>query len=377
MGGGEKLEFWRSFFRDLEHDLWTVIDRGIAIAAADYPDKLRERRDGIAEKLFQQIACPAGPIEEEEEEAAVLRGSVSRHSEISPAITACDHEYGNSVMDMGSGNREGDVKEVFKIKKELVDLDKNDDDILELLVRLTDLNLSIETLKATEIGKPVNNLRRHGCDQIKSAARKLIRSWKAVADEWAKSLDDVQGNDEQCTPAPPPIDEDELFATTFEMTKLIDLMDNSMDNNMATGCSISADESPLNSSSRASHSPMPVSPFYNNSGDHFRPSGLKHARKDERKPPMLDAPFHRKKERPQQQSRRESGHPENDKLAAAKRKLQEGYQRAETAKKNRTVQVMDLMDLPKGTGGPKAVKRAPGGTNNSNNKPPHGLPHRR
>lgn len=43
---------WRKFFDGADADIWTVIDYALELAASDFPQELRMRRDGFVEKLF-------------------------------------------------------------------------------------------------------------------------------------------------------------------------------------------------------------------------------------------------------------------------------------------------------------------------------------
>lgn len=89
----ESLEYWRRFFRTAPAaaDIFEVVERAIAVAAADSSDELRCRRDRIAELLFtatlrfpgssagQPTPNPRSEVDEEEggeEEEQIGDGSV-------------------------------------------------------------------------------------------------------------------------------------------------------------------------------------------------------------------------------------------------------------------------------------------------------------
>lgn len=46
------LDYWRSYFRTANSDIFDIIDHAIVVAASDCPKEFRLRRDGIAERLF-------------------------------------------------------------------------------------------------------------------------------------------------------------------------------------------------------------------------------------------------------------------------------------------------------------------------------------
>ncbi|XP_020106895.1 probable mediator of RNA polymerase II transcription subunit 26b isoform X2 [Ananas comosus] len=54
----DSLDYWRKFFSSAANaDIFRVIEKAIAVAAADSPDELRARRARIAEALYVCLAC--------------------------------------------------------------------------------------------------------------------------------------------------------------------------------------------------------------------------------------------------------------------------------------------------------------------------------
>lgn len=49
---GDVLDKWREYFSRCDSDIFDVIERGIMVAACDYPQEFRLRRDRIAQILF-------------------------------------------------------------------------------------------------------------------------------------------------------------------------------------------------------------------------------------------------------------------------------------------------------------------------------------
>ncbi|KAA8529902.1 hypothetical protein F0562_034494 [Nyssa sinensis] len=100
--------------------------------------------------------------------------------------------------------------------------------------------LSVDTLKATEIGKSVNGLRKHGSKEICCLARMLIDVWKDMVDEWVNVTTTIVGaegtpesvhpsvvDEEEGLPSPP-LDEGAFFATqptSIELSQFFDGMD--------------------------------------------------------------------------------------------------------------------------------------------------------
>jgi hypothetical protein len=48
-------DYWLGFFRGAGDNIFDAIDAAITVAASDHPTALRERRDGIAERLFTAL----------------------------------------------------------------------------------------------------------------------------------------------------------------------------------------------------------------------------------------------------------------------------------------------------------------------------------
>lgn len=48
-------DYWLGFFRGAGDNVFDAIDAAITVAASDHPAALRERRDGIAERLFTAL----------------------------------------------------------------------------------------------------------------------------------------------------------------------------------------------------------------------------------------------------------------------------------------------------------------------------------
>lgn len=306
------------------------------------------------------------------------------------------------------------------------------------------MQLSVSTLRATEIGRAVNGLRKHSSQQIRHLALALIQDWKILVDEWVSTtnvaLADnspgtsnpsvVDDDDEEEGLPSPPLDEGAFFApetTAIQLSEFFDEMDedgnlrhnndarigNKRENNgrrPANHSTVSKPEltrpvgtverdqfrrpeltrqeppmrhtnqqkpqgsnlqakpqgmlnkqsRPLSSDSgsmrpmKAATQQKPIGEMkYKQTQEHF---GV------ERKPAMGHVDKSRLRAQPSSGVRLESARPKtqdglesNVRLEAAKRRLQERYQEAENAKKQRTIQVMELGDIPK----PKSNTRQP------------------
>ncbi|KAJ7513542.1 hypothetical protein O6H91_23G003900 [Diphasiastrum complanatum] len=227
------MERWRSFFGSSGEDLWTVIDRAITIAAIDYPQELRVRRDAFAEKLFAPAShfstaniadgprldvrvenlfgpnlCPltssigerpaltrsdggtgASP---ESETKDVLEGQ-QKNPEItfhdSTVVVNCKSLKEEEVLPEES-EESRQIREILVIKERIMNLDQTEETCLLALSMLENMNICVPALKATGIGKPVNGLRKHSSRRVRSIAKRLVSFWKDVVDEWVTKKGD-------------------------------------------------------------------------------------------------------------------------------------------------------------------------------------------
>lgn len=49
------VDYWRKFFRSADSDIFGVMEHAIVVAASDYPEEFRSRRDGLVEKFFTAL----------------------------------------------------------------------------------------------------------------------------------------------------------------------------------------------------------------------------------------------------------------------------------------------------------------------------------
>ncbi|KAM7524416.1 hypothetical protein LguiA_014318 [Lonicera macranthoides] len=232
------LDNWRNYFRTANSDIFDIIEHAILVAASDCPKEFRLRRDKIAETLFscKMTRCTgcdhvelAVPDEGEDEDckSGFDRGGCefeARGSKDSKVNSGIDH------VEMNSGSKDSKVKsgidhvemnmnqlsnysfgeaealtdeieeesqifgEVLRIKK-IVDNSKDEPDsvLFDSLRRLQLMALSVETLKATEIGKSVKFLRKHSSKEIRELTRTLIEDWMALVDEWVNASANIGG----------------------------------------------------------------------------------------------------------------------------------------------------------------------------------------
>eukprot|EP00258_Populus_trichocarpa_P012891 XP_002323230.2 probable mediator of RNA polymerase II transcription subunit 26b [Populus trichocarpa] len=445
------LDYWRDYFRTASSDIFGIIDHAILVAASDCPKEFKLRRDRIAERLFScrlikcsgcnqvELAVPGHDEDERDDRGCCSKrrdgdnsGSDDDEEEVDIDIDDGGFEYeggGSKESKVNSSNRDNDfdngevnvndqlvsnfsfgeaealtdeieevsqtVDEVLRIKDILYNSqDESDSVLLESLRKLRLMALTVDTLKATEIGKAVNGLRKHGSEQIRHLARTLIEDWKVLVDEWYSAANVIRGNegtpdsvnpsvvDEEEGLPSPPLDEGAFFATqptSMELSQFFDGMDddgNPRNNgefikNHVSRRRPSAENQ--NISKQKQQTPKGANmPSKDNESQQMRKqedvvkaskpsnanSGPGRPLKQNVEQKMnQETVLIRKTDKVTSQRKPPTGQQDKlkssdevavqMKLEATKRKLQERYQQAEKAKRQRTIQVMELHDLPK------------------------------
>ncbi|MBA0804081.1 hypothetical protein Gohar_014235, partial [Gossypium harknessii] len=264
------------------------------------------------------------------------------------------------------------------------------------------MDLTVDILEATGIGKAVNRVRKHSSKQIRHLAQTLIDVWKALVDEWVSatkavagvtpesmnpSVDEEVDEEEEGLPSPP-LDMDALFAqpTAMELSQILDFdLGNVVSDPGSSGdfvrnngrkpseenrnlskrkpqTSSEANPALKNDKSQQMKRQEPVTkpnnkPSTTNVGSGKPPKhNIEPKASNEsnslRKPDKMAVP--KKPLRSQQDKLKPSDEDAvQQKLEVTKRKLQERYQQVENAKRKRTIQVMELHDLPKQGSGHK------------------------
>ncbi|TYG96623.1 hypothetical protein ES288_A11G366000v1 [Gossypium darwinii] len=293
------------------------------------------------------------------------------------------------------------VGEVFRIKEILHNCqDEPDSVLLESLRKLQLMALTVDILEATGIGKAVNRVRKHSSKQIRHLAQTLIDGWKELVDEWVSatkavagvtpesmnpSVDEVVDEEEEGLPSPP-LDMEALFAqpTAMELSQFFDGMDDdgnpgssgdfvrnngrkpSEENrNLSKRKPQTSSEANLalkDDKSQQMKRKEPVTkpnnkPSSTNVGSgkppkhNIEPKASNESNSLQKPDKMA---FPKKPLRSQQDKLKPSDEAAvQRKLEATKRKLQERYQQVENTKRKRTIQVMELHDLPKQGSGHK------------------------
>ncbi|KAF6150204.1 hypothetical protein GIB67_023159 [Kingdonia uniflora] len=455
------IDKWRNYFESADGDIFEVIKQAVVVAALDHPKEFKLERDGIAEKLFsclmtrchhscdhEGLSILSGKQVESEErvksnlvESGVCGGSDVRSGGKVITSSTNDNLTGNHVSNFSYDEAEAlteeieeenqMVGEVLRIKEILLNREnESPKELYDSLRRLQLMALSVSTLKVTEIGKAVNNLRKHKSKDISDLSRTLVNDWRSLVDDWVSATKAIRaaatdGSPDSVNPMhpslkaaatdgspdsvnPTAVDEEEeeglpsppldeaFFATqptSMELSKFFDGMDE--DGNLHNREEF--DKSRVSGNRRTSQNPYrrPQHPVQNASllkkenNSHMVPrqetvvKQTKPGNTDSAARRLAYSSFDHNKvshETPLQPKKDTVGtrsllsFDKHDKLQssdevsvrlkleAAKRRLHEGYQQAENAKKQRTIQVMDFRDMP---------KKPSSGNKNSHVRPGH------
>ncbi|GMH28319.1 hypothetical protein Nepgr_030162 [Nepenthes gracilis] len=414
------LDQWRDYFGKANSDVFDVIEHAIIVAASDCPKELRARRDRIAELLFScgltrctrcngvESRLPrdddvgSGRVKTDfdgnvsEINAAGIKESKAKYNrddqEELNVKQVSNYSYGEAEALTDEIEEENQtVGEVLRIKQILQNFEDEPDSVLfDSLRRLQLMALNVDILRATEIGKAVNCLRRRGSKRICHVARELIEGWKVTVDEWVKATQEIAVgaestpdsvnpsvlDEEEGLPSPP-LDEGAFCAVqNIELSQIFDGMDDDGNPRNRGECNKVREGGNKLPVIKQDIVPRPKEQFpkaltKENSGRQMKEqdtvpkrSKASNTQSGPGRPVKLngvqkisnEAKLKQKSEQPSipkglsHQSERARCSDDDAvqlKLEASKRKLQERYQEAENAKRQRTIQLMELHDLPK------------------------------
>ncbi|GKV45174.1 hypothetical protein SLEP1_g52285 [Rubroshorea leprosula] len=340
-----------------------------------------------------------------------VNSSRDDHGEMNMNQIASNYSYGEAEALTEEIEEELQiVEEVLRIKEILENnQDESDSVLVELLRRLQLMALTVDTLKTTGIGKAVNSIRKHGSKQIRHLAQILIDGWKELVDEWVNATKAIaestpesvnpsvvdEEEEEEGLPSPP-LDEGAFFATqptSIEFERFFECMDDdgnprncgefikNRDNGRRPSqvnqkamkqkqqtpkdANMVAKDNTVQQTKRQETVVKPNNRPLNTDLGSARPprqSAEQKANNELKLQQKSEKMVLEKKPLSSQQEKFKSSDEVSvqQKLEATKKKLQERYQQAENAKRQRTIQVMDLHDLPKQGLGQKNTHIRPG-----------------
>ncbi|KAH9717844.1 putative mediator of RNA polymerase II transcription subunit 26c [Citrus sinensis] len=195
------LDDFRSILKTAGVDVWTFIDTAILVASLDYATELKERRDKIVERLYATCIASRcrncdfgnGVVDVNKEISRGQHDEVKAAQQASPSTPHSvngdddiDIENDNDIIDPYGGLFDDEQKRILEIKEHLEDPDQSEDALIDLLQSLADMDITFKALKETDIGRHVNQLRKHSSNDVRKLVKHLVRKWKDIVDEWVK-----------------------------------------------------------------------------------------------------------------------------------------------------------------------------------------------
>ncbi|XWS65527.1 hypothetical protein CRYUN_Cryun05aG0120700 [Craigia yunnanensis] len=186
------LDDFRSVLETAGVDVWTFIDTAILVASLDYGQELKQRRDGIVERLYATsmvTGCKSCDFGERSNGYQVNKeGSLHEGkgggANGSPFTPQSDNE--GDDLDPNGGLFDDEQKRVLEIKELLEVPDQSEDSLVDLLQSLADMDITFQALNETDIGRDVNKLRKHSSNDVRRLVKQLVRKWKEIVDEWVR-----------------------------------------------------------------------------------------------------------------------------------------------------------------------------------------------
>ncbi|KAK8647314.1 hypothetical protein V6N13_121058 [Hibiscus sabdariffa] len=321
------LDDFRSVLETAGVDVWTFIDTAIMAASLDHGQELKQRRDGIVERLYATSivngckTCDYGersngfPVNREGNLHESNGGEVRTRS---PSKAQSDNE--DDDLDPCGGLFDDEQKRVLEIKELLEAPDQSEDSLVDLLQSLADMDITFQALKETDIGRHVNKFRKHSSNDVRKLVKLLVRKWKEIVDKWV--MVNQPGELESAALMDGDSPQEKLPQNGGQQVKSIIVPDSVYSPNPHNG-STALDK--------------------NNSEPERKLKPVSH-----HKDPPLRQIHSTPPQNVQRQKEVKESKFDTEKLASARKRLQESYKEAENAKKQRTVQVMDIHELPKG-----------------------------
>ncbi|KAB2597361.1 mediator of RNA polymerase II transcription subunit 26c [Pyrus ussuriensis x Pyrus communis] len=309
---------FRTILESSEVDIWTFMDTAIAVASADYGTELKHRRDGIVERLYATTSVPPQCPNCDADGPNGHNGNQPKAvSPYTPQSVGGDgSEEDEEELDPYAGLFDDEQKKILDIKKQLEDPYQSEETLVELLQTLADMEISVQELKEADIGKHVSQLRKqHPSDVVRRLAKQIVNKWKGIVNEWVKLHGEQQSSSTM-------VDEDSPQQKIPH-------------NGLHQVPDFAYSPNPHNGSSGSDK---------NNSEPERKSKAV--PRRDAPPKPTQLTPVSASAPQNRQMGQKESNF-DSDRLASARRRLQANYKEAENAKKQRTIQVMDIHEIPK------------------------------
>ncbi|KAF3952898.1 hypothetical protein CMV_021595 [Castanea mollissima] len=321
------IDDFRTVLESSGVDVWTFIETAISVASMDYGSELKQRRDGIVERLYTATAsfqsrCQNCDEDDGDNGNAVNinrrqqnSNSIGDEAKTATATAAVRDDDGSEDLDPYCGLFEDQQKRILEIKEHLEDPEQTEESLVELLQTLADMDITFQELKETDIGRHVNRLRKNSSNDVRRLVKLLVRKWKDIVDEWVK-LNQPGEHTSSALMADGDSPQQKVTQNGYHQVP-----------------DFAYSPNPHNGSSGSDK---------NNSESEPKPKVIPRKEAPPPRAAPVSASAHQNRQREQQQKDVDS-----EKLASARKRLQENYKEAENAKRQRTIQVMDIHEIPK------------------------------
>ncbi|XP_058726942.1 probable mediator of RNA polymerase II transcription subunit 26c [Vicia villosa] len=187
------------FLFHLSFTVWLFIDTAISVASLDNAGELKQRRDGIVERLYAATTAP--PLCQNCEGGSLLTEGNQIRKQSNPSLSPeqNQHRRGGSSpptpqsqgnddeedeeIDAYGGLFDDEQRRILEIKELLEDPRQTEDTLLESLQNLVDIDITFQELKETDIGRNVNQLRKHPSSDVRSLVKLLVKKWKEIVSD--------------------------------------------------------------------------------------------------------------------------------------------------------------------------------------------------
>uniref|UniRef100_J3LCN3 TFIIS N-terminal domain-containing protein n=2 Tax=Oryza brachyantha TaxID=4533 RepID=J3LCN3_ORYBR len=190
------------------------------------------------------------------------------------------------------------------------------------------MDITYKALQETDIGRHVNGLRKHPSGEVRLLVKQLIRKWKEIVDDWVRLHNNSSGDGGNSIITDG--DSPEKIQGKCQQSSQVSEFKYSPSPNRHYNSSSERVTNGIASIAAVKHRPSPV-PVHHNAR---QISNTHHSTTTSSAPARMvkeqkDSPL------------------DLERLDSARKRLQENYQEAQNAKKQRTIQVMDINEIPK------------------------------
>uniref|UniRef100_A0A453K860 TFIIS N-terminal domain-containing protein n=1 Tax=Aegilops tauschii subsp. strangulata TaxID=200361 RepID=A0A453K860_AEGTS len=202
---------------------------------------------------------------------------------------------------------------------------ESEEELVSLLQNLADMDITYKALQETDIGRHVNGLRKHPSGDVRQLVKLLVRKWKEIVDGWVRLHNSGgDGGNSILTDGDSP---EKTQGKSYQNARVSDFKYTPSPPQRHSGSERSRNNNGFESTlERRRASPAPTYHTKQNNVNNYTTTSSS---------------------APARAMREQKDNHLDEKLDSARKRLQENYQEAQNAKKQRTMQVLDIHDIPK------------------------------